>query len=57
MAHAQPRYAPRRRSAVLAWFTALVMPALVGWAFWSATADVSGPAPSQPVVTAVAAPR
>jgi hypothetical protein len=32
-----PQFTPRRFTAALAWLTALVTPALLGWAFWVAT--------------------
>ena len=56
----QTKYAPRRRAQAVAWVTALLMPALVGWVFTSATADRIGP--PQPeragiVVSVAAAPR
>jgi hypothetical protein len=56
----QQRYAPRRKAQVVAWCTALLMPALVGWAFTTATANLSdaqAPAGSRVVVSVVAVPR
>ena len=47
------RYAPCRRTALAAWATAVVAPALLGWAFLAATtpSTVAQP-PHQVIVTA-----
>jgi hypothetical protein len=56
----QTKYAPRRRAEAVAWVTALLVPALVGWVFTSATADrdrTSQPERAGVVVSVAAAPR